>query len=62
MFQISESDLETLEASCPHLCELIPPDAHNQKTTQDHISMVKSVLSNVRWRDMPWTNVERIDA
>ena len=61
LFHISEDDLETLEAACPRLAEQLPPCAHNNKSTQDDISMIKKILSDVRWLSMPWQNVERID-
>lgn len=65
MFQISEDDLETLESALPSLQDALmgspssePPI--NRKDVHEHLSMLKRIVSDVRWNYGPGTNVENI--
>jgi hypothetical protein len=58
MFQIAEDDLETMEAALPKLQEALmgnpsgePPI--NRKDVNEHLQMLKSIVSNVRWNYGP---------
>lgn len=64
MYQINEDDLETLESTLPHLQDAMmsAPEVINRKDVHEHLSMIKTILSNVRWNYGPPMNVERIDA
>jgi hypothetical protein len=64
MFRISEDDLETVESALPALQEamMASPEVINRKDTREHLSMLKRIVSDVRWSYGPPTNVERIEA
>lgn len=64
MYQINEDDLETLESALPALQDAMMsvPGVINRKDVHEHLSMVKRIVSDVRWDYGPPTNVETIEA
>lgn len=64
MFQVSEDDLETLESGLPALQDAMmsAPDVINRKDIHDHLSMLKRIVSDVRWNYGPPTEVGSIEA
>ncbi len=60
LFQITETDLASLEEELPALM-----DAHsitcNDPLTRKRWELVKNILSNVRWNYGPPVQVEHID-
>lgn len=61
-YQISESDLETLEAAFPELASALGAEAANRRDIQEHMAMVKKALSDVRWNYGPHENIEEVDS
>lgn len=59
LFQIYETDLQTLEATLPRLQDALG-EAMNRPDVQVAVQEVKEILSNVRWNYGPYTEVERI--
>jgi len=60
LYRITEDDLETLEGSMPFLCDamMCHADLINRKDVNEHLSMLKTIVSNVRWGYGPPTEVE----
>jgi hypothetical protein len=61
LFQISEPDLQTLEQLIPHLM-WTNPMVCNETSVRMKWRRVQEILSNVRWRGGPPSNVECIPA
>jgi len=61
LHQIYEEDLETLERAIPCLQEaLMFTGAVTRPDIQEHLSMCKTILSNVRWNYGPPTEAEEV--
>jgi len=60
LYRITEDDLQTLEESIPFLCDAMMSHADliNRKEVNEHLSMLKTIVSNVRWGYGPPTEVE----
>jgi hypothetical protein len=61
MYQITEDDLGELERCMPDLCFRAMSCLDNAKSRKQ-IEKVKQILSHVRWRYGPWSNVTEIPA
>lgn len=64
LFQINEDDLETMERALPELMDRMSlhPETITRKDVQDNWSMVKEIISRIRWNYGPPIEVKRIDA
>jgi hypothetical protein len=64
MYRISQDDLETVELALPELQDAMmsAPQVINRKDVHEHLSMLKRIISDIRWNYGPPTNVERIEA
>ncbi len=60
MFQITESDLEVLESSLPELIDGLGVRG-NARIIQEHVALVKKILSDVRWNYGPHSEIEEHD-
>lgn len=60
LYQVTEDDLETLESALPSLQDAMmsTPEIINRNDVQEHLAMVKVIISNIRWNYGPPTNVE----
>lgn len=61
LFQITEEDLESLEATLPEL-QLAMMPLLNDPMLQKRLSMCKKILSDVRWNYGPPTEVGQVEA
>ena len=63
LFQINEVDLEVLERELPNIIALAEsaPTWNEAKDVREAASMVKTIISNVRWGYGPASRVETIE-
>lgn len=62
-FQISESDLETLEQQLPEIIDAasVSPRWNDNKTLQEASAMLKKIASDVRWNYGPPEIVKQVE-
>ncbi len=60
LYQITESDLADLERCVPELFSLLGTSM-NQPWVRVKIQRVKNIIADVRWQNLPWSHVEKIE-
>lgn len=60
LYQITRDELADLELYVPELFTLLG-EAMNHGHVRRKIQRVKDIICNVRWENLPWKHVERIE-